>query len=127
MSLSGSLASSGGGGGGVVVAAGEGGTGGDSNSTPAMKRVLASVNGHVGPGELLAIMGPSGSGKTTLLNLLGGREQLGEGGKWSGTLRLNGRAPWPRWQRELGFVMQKDIFFDDLTVEQELRFAAALR
>lgn len=67
------------------------------------------------------------SGKTTLLNLLGGREQLGSGGRWTGNLAVNGAQPLKGWKRDLGFVMQKDIFYDMLTVREELEFAAALR
>ena len=34
-------------------------------------RVLHSIDAHLDPGELTALIGPSGSGKSTLLNLIG--------------------------------------------------------
>ena len=67
------------------------------------------------------------SGKTTLLNLLGGREQLGLGGRLTGKLAVNGAPPPKGWKRDLGFVMQKDMFYDMLTVREELEFAVSLR
>ena len=78
-----------------------------------MKLVLDKVSGFVKPGSMLAIMGPSGSGKTTMLNLLGGREQLGKNGLWKGKVALNGidRKTVKNWQRRLGFVLQKDVFY----------------
>lgn len=70
-----------------------------------------------------------GAGKTTLLSVLGGRPQLGVDGYWRGEVRLNGVAVARRrrWRRELAYVLQKDIFFESLTVRQELEFTARLR
>ncbi|CAM9394282.1 unnamed protein product [Chrysoparadoxa australica] len=68
-------------------------------------------------------MGPSGSGKTTLLNLLGGRNlELTEG-----EVKLNG-VPWKKsFKKLVGFVKQEDIFYQHLTVREQLEFSALLR
>jgi len=97
--------------------------GSDENEKP----VLQGVVGGVGPGEVLGVIGPSGSGKTTLFNILVERPQLGNRGRWSGEVLLNGQKPHRGWQRDVGYVLQRDIFFSGLTVRQELEFAAALR
>jgi len=92
-----------------------------------IKVALDAASGSVAPGEMACMLGPSGAGKTTLLSILGARPQLGAGGSWTGRVLVNGAAPRTLWLRDLGFVMQRDIFFDTLTVGQELAFAAATR
>ena len=89
------------------------------------KQVVHDCWGVAQPGRLLALMGPSGSGKTTLLNILAERPTLGEYGTWTGDVTANGRRSLP--SRAVGYVMQRDIFFDDLTVREHLRCTAALR
>lgn len=91
----------------------------------AKKKVLVESWGTASPGQVLSLMGPSGSGKTTLLNILAERPTLGDYGCWSGAVLANGRPSLPR--SCVGYVMQKDIFFDDLTVREHLRCTAALR
>ena len=93
----------------------------------APKQVLHGCWGEALPGELLAVMGPSGAGKTTLLNLLADRPTLGEQGSWSGKITLNGRPRPAHWKRSAAYVMQKDIFFERLTVHDHLRCTAMLR
>lgn len=92
-----------------------------------LKRAVEATSGRLEPGEMCCLMGPSGSGKTTLLSVLAGRPQLGADGYWTGEILLNGAKPWKRWRRELAYVLQRDIFFESLTVEEELTFAAELR
>jgi len=92
-----------------------------------LKRAVEATSGVLRPGEMCCMMGPSGAGKTTLLSVLAARPQLGRDGYWTGEVLLNGRRPWRRWRRELAYVLQKDIFFESLTVREELEFAAALR
>lgn len=94
---------------------------------PPTKQLMAGSSGSARAGEVLAMMGPSGSGKTTLLNVLAQRPTLGSTGYWDGELRLNGHAPWADWEREMAYVMQKDIFYDELTVEENLLTTALLR
>eukprot|EP00811_Abedinium_folium_P005373 NODE_1494_length_2458_cov_9.576577.p1 GENE.NODE_1494_length_2458_cov_9.576577~~NODE_1494_length_2458_cov_9.576577.p1 ORF type:complete len:711 (-),score=200.36 NODE_1494_length_2458_cov_9.576577:326-2179(-) len=71
-------------------------------------------------------MGPSGSGKSTLLSILSGRASCG---KLRGRLLVNGRVH--NDQRFLhpvtGFVPQDDILHGELTVDENIRFQAALR
>jgi molybdate transport system ATP-binding protein len=83
---------------------------------------------NLAPGELLALTGPSGAGKTTLLRLLAGLARpdggylTAEGHDWY-------RAQPARWlppqRRPLGFVFQDYALFPNMTVRENLLFAAA--
>ena len=79
------------------------------------------------PGELLALTGPSGAGKTTLLRLLAGLDQP-DGGfvEAAGqTWYHRERRQWlPPQRRPLGFVFQDYALFPNMTVRQNLAFAA---
>eukprot|EP00871_Galdieria_phlegrea_P002499 jgi/Galph1/324/GphlegSOOS_G5041.1 len=85
--------------------------------------ILKGVSGLVKPGELLAIMGPSGGGKTTLLNALAGRSRFVS----EGQILFDGKSRVADTRRKIGYVMQDDIFFTNLTVRQTLEVAARLR
>eukprot|EP00794_Sanderia_malayensis_P015415 gene15415-16989_t len=88
---------------------------------------LNGVSGEVKPGEVLAIMGPSGAGKTTLLNILAGRQKRTGGELTSGIVTINGKKMEKSLRRNLGYVLQDDVFFSHLTMRQTLDFAAELR
>ena len=87
--------------------------------------VLTDINTVLQQGDLIALMGESGSGKTTLLNVLGGRADYG----WTqGEMILNGRPYHPRKMRHLlGYVPQAHLVFKELTVYENLAYAARLR
>uniref|UniRef100_F6SUP0 ABC transporter domain-containing protein n=1 Tax=Ciona intestinalis TaxID=7719 RepID=F6SUP0_CIOIN len=86
------------------------------------KQILYDVSGTGHPGKVLAIMGPSGSGKTTLLNVLGGRIKCS---RCQAT--IGGQPLTKRTRRNISYVLQQDIFFPNLTLQQTLMFAAQLR
>ncbi|MEI9919763.1 MAG: ATP-binding cassette domain-containing protein [Bacteroidota bacterium] len=75
-------------------------------------------------GNLIALMGASGAGKSTLLHVLNGTEKP-SGGK----VLINGidihRDP-KKIEGVIGFVPQDDLLIEDLTVYQNLYFAAKL-
>ena len=80
------------------------------------------------PGELCAIMGPSGSGKTTLLSLLGGHTRCGV---VSGQRMINHQAvsleEYETFMRQQGYVEQKDVHLETLTVWETIAYASMLR
>ena len=98
----------------------------DDKAAGGTKQVLFEASGEARPGEILAVMGPSGAGKTTLLNILADRAALGEG-HWTGCVTLNGQGPPRGWKRSVAYSMQKDIFFDKLTIRDHLECTAACR
>ena len=87
--------------------------------------VLIDINTVLQQGQLIGLMGESGSGKTTLLNVLGGRAGYG----WTtGDMRLNSRTYQPRSLRHLlGYVPQAHLVFKELTVYENLAYAAKMR
>jgi ABC-type multidrug transport system ATPase subunit/uncharacterized tellurite resistance protein B-like protein len=75
-------------------------------------------------GRLIALMGSSGAGKSTLLNVLNGTDRPTEG-----EVLINGidmhRFP-ERIEGIIGFVPQDDLLIEELTVYQNLYYAARL-
>ncbi|MGC4021303.1 MAG: ATP-binding cassette domain-containing protein [Cyclobacteriaceae bacterium] len=75
-------------------------------------------------GNLVALMGASGAGKSTLLHVLNGNEKPSKG-----QVLINGidihKEP-HKIEGVIGFVPQDDLLIEDLTVYQNLYFAAKL-
>ncbi|XP_031284692.1 ABC transporter G family member 22-like [Pistacia vera] len=67
-------------------------------------------------------MGPSGGGKSTLLNILSGRIKL-----HSGIITYNDQPFTKSLKKRIGLVMQDDVVFPHLTVNETLTYAALLR
>jgi len=87
------------------------------------RTLLDKVSGQIHPGELVALMGPSGCGKTTLLNTLAGRALSGV----TGDIWYNNQRYEKPMKRKLAYVLQQDLFFEALTVKQQLTYTALLR
>jgi heme ABC exporter ATP-binding subunit CcmA len=87
-------------------------------------RVLRGVDLSLHPGEALAVIGPNGAGKTTLLRLLAGLIRPS-----AGTIQLMGQ-PFRRGsdpaRSEIGLLSHQSLLYDDLTVRENLVFAARL-
>jgi branched-chain amino acid transport system ATP-binding protein len=86
--------------------------------------VLRGVNFHVGRGETVSLLGRNGMGKTTLL-----RSLMGLTPPRNGEIRLNGvdvkgRRPSAIAREGVGFVPEGRGIFPNLTVEENLVFAA---
>lgn len=78
-------------------------------------------------GSLTALVGPSGSGKTTLLRLLAGLETPPQGrivvdeSVWLDTYHRVNRPP---QQRPIGYVFQDTALFPNMTVRENIQYAA---
>jgi heme ABC exporter ATP-binding subunit CcmA len=87
-------------------------------------KVLRGVDLVVRPGEAVVVAGPNGAGKTTLLRVLAGltRPEAGEVRVLGRPVRGDGDTG----RREIGFVSHQSLLYDDLTLAQNLTFAARL-
>ncbi len=92
-----------------------------SNSEVALDGISFSVT----RGELVCVMGASGSGKSTLLKVLGGQIQPS-----SGKVLLNDQSLYDNLddlKRYVSYIPQEDAFDENLTIGENLQFAAAIR
>jgi ABC-type multidrug transport system ATPase subunit/ABC-type multidrug transport system permease subunit len=83
---------------------------------------VTDISFSIDEGKLMGIMGASGSGKTTLLNLLSGIFK-----PTSGSVRINGldvNKDSSELEGVLGYVPQDDLLIEDLTVFENLYYAA---
>ncbi|KAG9145334.1 hypothetical protein Leryth_008269 [Lithospermum erythrorhizon] len=89
------------------------------------KILLNDISGGARDGEIMAVLGASGSGKSTLIDALANRisrESL------KGSIFLNGEQLESRLLKVISaYVMQDDLLFPMLTVEETLMFAAEFR
>ena len=81
-----------------------------------------NINFSIEEGKLIGILGASGSGKTTLLNLMSGNQK-----PTSGSVKINGLDVYKdnkSLEGVFGYVPQDDLLIEDLTVFENLYFAA---
>jgi heme exporter protein A len=86
--------------------------------------VLTAVSLALAEGETIAVIGPNGVGKTTLLRILAGllRPSAGE-------VLLDGRpvrTADPGSRSAIGLLSHRAMLYDDLTLQENLEFAARL-
>jgi ABC transport system ATP-binding/permease protein len=85
---------------------------------------LRKVNVLEEGGKLIALMGASGAGKSTLLHVLNGTEKPSDGQVLINGIDIHRRPK--DIEGIIGFVPQDDLLMEDLTVYQNLYFAAKL-
>lgn len=83
---------------------------------------LRQVSLDIPTGRIIGLLGPSGAGKTTLMRAIVGRQRIRRGslevlGKPVGTRELRGR---------IGYMPQSPAAYSDLTVQENLRYYAAI-
>ncbi|KAL8539052.1 hypothetical protein ACS0TY_000880 [Phlomoides rotata] len=89
------------------------------------KTILDDISGEAREGEIMAVMGASGSGKSTLIDAIANRMAKGS---MKGAVTLNGELLESRLLKVISaYVMQDDLLFPMLTVEETLMFAAEFR
>ncbi|KAK1409541.1 hypothetical protein QVD17_36067 [Tagetes erecta] len=89
------------------------------------KVLLNEVSGVAKDGEIMAVLGASGSGKSTLIDALANRIAKGS---LKGEITLNGEQLDSKMLKVISaYVMQDDLLYPMLTVEETLMFAAEFR
>jgi len=86
---------------------------------------VAGLDLQVRPGEIFGLIGPDGAGKTTTFRLLLGLLQPDAGS--ARVLGFDSRRERDRVRRSTGYVPQHFALYDELTVLENLRFAAEIR
>jgi ABC transport system ATP-binding/permease protein len=89
------------------------------------KTILQDISIAIKPREFIGLMGPSGCGKSTLMDALNGLRPATGGKVFINDLDLY--QNFNALRRSIGYVPQRDILHDALTVERTLFYAARLR
>jgi ABC-2 type transport system ATP-binding protein len=84
--------------------------------------VLRGLDASVRAGAVTGLLGPSGCGKSTLMRAIAGVQVVA-----GGQVTVLGRpAGIPELRRRIGYVTQAPSVYGDLTVEENLRYFAAV-
>jgi ABC-2 type transport system ATP-binding protein len=82
--------------------------------------VLDAIDAEVAAGTVTGLLGPSGCGKTTLMRAIIGTQRIS-----AGAVTVLGRpAGAPELRTMIGYASQQASVYDDLTVEQNIRYFA---
>jgi ABC-2 type transport system ATP-binding protein len=82
--------------------------------------VLDGIDVEVDSGTVTGLLGPSGCGKTTLMRAIIGTQRI-----TAGSVEVLGRpAGDPELRRLIGYASQQASVYDDLTVEQNVKYFA---
>ena len=84
-----------------------------------------NISLHVKTGELFGLLGPNGAGKTTLISQLTGLYPSTCGNAWIGGSSV--RSQLEIVQLQIGFCPQFDVLWENLTVDEHLRFYARIK
>ncbi|HNP18491.1 MAG TPA: ATP-binding cassette domain-containing protein [Fulvivirga sp.] len=85
---------------------------------------LRDINIHEESGRLIGLMGASGAGKSTLLNVLNSTETPSQGQVLINGIDIHQQKD--KIKGVIGFVPQDDLLIEELTVYQNLYYAAKL-
>ena len=88
------------------------------------RHVVKDLSIQVGEGRITGFLGPNGSGKTTTLRMLCGLLTPDSGGGTA--LGLDIIADAAEIKRQTGYMTQRFSLYEDLTVEENLQFAARI-
>lgn len=88
------------------------------------KTVVNDVSMDVARGEIMGFLGPNGSGKTTTIRLMCGLLEPDSGD--GQVLGFDIRKDRLSIKRKVGYMTQRFSFYEDLTIEENLRFVAGL-
>ncbi|CAO2839619.1 unnamed protein product [Amaranthus hypochondriacus] len=89
------------------------------------KVLLNDISGEAKEGEIMAVLGASGSGKSTLIDALADRISKDS---LKGSVLMNGEVLESKLLKVISaYVMQEDLLFPMLTVEETLMFSAEFR
>lgn len=83
-----------------------------------IKDITISINEH----EIVALLGPSGCGKSSLLNIISGEEN-----NFKGKINFKSSNNSNYNNCEFGFLFQKPILFNWLTVKENIAFGLKVR
>ncbi|MGQ9863956.1 MAG: ATP-binding cassette domain-containing protein [Bacteroidia bacterium] len=91
---------------------------------PSGRMGLRPMSFYESGGRLVGIMGPSGAGKSTLLRLLSGQISPASGRVLLNNTNVHTESK--DIQGLLGYVPQEDLLIEELSVEENIRYAALL-
>ena len=86
--------------------------------------IIHDVHLHVEEGEIVTILGPNGAGKSTILKSIFGLTDVRSGTILHGARELHLLPTDEILRSGIGFVMQGQNIFPDMTVEENLEMAA---
>jgi branched-chain amino acid transport system ATP-binding protein len=88
--------------------------------------ILNGVGFELRANEIVALLGPNGAGKSTLIKAVAGLVPISSGQVWLGDQEITRLPPHVLIRRGLGFVPQTENVFTSMSIDDNLKLAAAI-